>query len=914
MRLVNTRSKRLERLYSDPTEPYATLSHTWGREEDELSFQDMQALDKCDVGRRAKLDRSCEQACKDGINYIWIDTCCIDKTSTVELSEAINSMFRWYQNSTVCYAYLSDVTTGGQDEIRESRWFTRGWTLQELLAPRKVTFFNSTWAELGTKSTLRVIETTTGIPHHILTGIANLQTCSVAQRMSWASKRTTTRPEDLAYCLLGIFDVMITPIYGEGLQRAFGRLQEAIMKQIADDSILAWSLDITKGREARLERALSALPGSVLASSPADFEHCGDIIPRPPSLSGLETHIRAFDIFGGTMPITICLSDPLVSRTSGPRRRHGSELDPSEHPSRHLVYGYLTCGLEGRPSFLTAIPLVSCHDETSKTGGKEVYNRPHGLHTISIPKPRYIAPAKAIWIRNDRPGDLVPSHDKSYWIYLPPKQYPWNAVLDEVYPPSCFERDMAMIKTPRPHEFAAYGDTDETLLLARFSYTLETAGSFILVLRFFRESVTGKKEPWPYLYFDDQYSPTPLSSISKLWKSLLFTSTHEIIPAQEPLFGLAASVTKQTIDRHCLWVMDLSSVPANDPTGDFHRPDWPNISDQITLRNECYTLVQRVFEGEKLLHQYRLKTGDIMKCDAEMDGTVAELERVSSEIAALKVRAESIQYRLDRQAAYRSSLRGLTQTLSLNMETMCAAIVEAEDSEYVKRVWPRTAKSDKNSRVSVTEMIKGVEHDGVMAHILDRDPARLGDKLGGETPRSLGSTKELTLLMYAAATGNPEMVYRVLRYDSDTVARDSTGSTAKDWAERSGLHGFETICADWKRGDLEAIEKTIVAFRQQSSKLKRRSSFSVVPIPAYNSSRSIPLPAPGSSPPSPTSSSKLDVSTVSQQPLPSGPWLPPTESLFNNCSARSSASREGSRGSGPAVELGEQNRKPRRSN
>lgn len=115
MRLINVHTKRLEKFYHDPTEPYGILSHTWGKEEEELSFQDVQALDKRCVGRTAKLDGCCEQAIQDGIKYVWIDTCCIDKTSAVELNEAINSMFRWYERSKVCCTFLSDV--GGRGEI-----------------------------------------------------------------------------------------------------------------------------------------------------------------------------------------------------------------------------------------------------------------------------------------------------------------------------------------------------------------------------------------------------------------------------------------------------------------------------------------------------------------------------------------------------------------------------------------------------------------------------------------------------------------------------------------------------------------------------------------------------------------------------------------------------------------------------
>ncbi|KAK0716654.1 hypothetical protein B0T21DRAFT_65136 [Apiosordaria backusii] len=835
MRLINVRTKRLEKFYPEPPEPYAILSHTWGREEEELSFQGMQALDSCDVSRRAKLNRSCEQASKDGINYIWIDTCCIDKSSTVELSEAINSMFRWYQNSKICYAYLSDVKTGQPHEICQSRWFTRGWTLQELLAPRKVTFFDSAWAQLGTKSSLSVtIEEATGLPHHILTGFASLRECSVAQRMSWASRRMTTRPEDMAYCLVGIFDVDITPSYGIGLERAFGRLQEAIMKQIPDDSILAWSLGSMEDQQEQLKTALPAVSGGILATSPADFKYCGDIVRRPSS--GIETHIRAFDIFGGTMPISISLSggsSPSSSRPKVPVKGGFNPGSPTpNNPTNHVIYGYLSCSSKSNPSFVVAIPLVSCHDERFRAHSKPVFIRPHGLHTVYIRRPSHIPSPEIIWIRNDRPGDIPPPDDKAYWIYLPPKPYPWNAKLDEVYPSECFEREMAMIKTPRPHKFVA--DTEETLFLARFSYTLETTGSFILALRFFRESVTGAKEPLPYLYFDDQYSPTPLSTIAKLWSSLLYSATKMIVPSQVPSVVLSASMRRDTIDRHPLWVVDLSSIPLSTETS-FIPPDWPNISDQITLRMECAALIQCVWDGAKLSRKYQLNMSDLASSDMEIERTRKELERVNSEIVALKVRAEGLQYRLDRRAAHRLSLHNINATLSSKIDAISAKITEAENSDYVKRLWPRNPEQTTYApeKQSLVERYKK-EHDGVMAHILHHHPVMLWDTRT-QMVQPLGPTNGMTLLMYAAATGDPEMVYHVLKYDDDCLARDAADFSAKTWARRSELSEFESMCADWKRGDLDALERIVNDFYRRNSEAKRKPVLSLPPIPPYNS-------------------------------------------------------------------------------
>jgi hypothetical protein len=179
------------------------------------------------------------QAIADGYRYLWIDTCCIDKSSSTELSEAINSMFQWYQKAGVCYAYVEDVQL---ENFSTSRWFTRGWTLQELLAPSDVMFFGIGWTRLGTKFDLYgEISKVTGIEWEVLINEDFLRKKSIAQRMSWASKRKTTRLEDAAYCLLGIFGVNMPLLYGEG-KNAFIRLQEEILKSSVDQSLFAWSI------------------------------------------------------------------------------------------------------------------------------------------------------------------------------------------------------------------------------------------------------------------------------------------------------------------------------------------------------------------------------------------------------------------------------------------------------------------------------------------------------------------------------------------------------------------------------------------------------------------------------------------------------------------------------------------------
>ena len=222
MRLLNTKTVQLEEFNEADCPRYAILSHTWGN--GEVTFQELQQ-EKTPAQKAGyeKIVKTCREALARGLNYAWVDTCCIDKSSSAELSEVINSMFRWYAKAEVCFAYLSDIRTGASfRKLVESRWFTRGWTLQELIAPPMLLFFDNNWQLIGNRSAFRfLIASSTGIGADFLrddmTDIHHrLGFASVAQRMSWAAKRNTTRVEDLAYCLLGIFDINMPLLYGEG--------------------------------------------------------------------------------------------------------------------------------------------------------------------------------------------------------------------------------------------------------------------------------------------------------------------------------------------------------------------------------------------------------------------------------------------------------------------------------------------------------------------------------------------------------------------------------------------------------------------------------------------------------------------------------------------------------------------------
>ena len=226
---------------------YAILSHTWRADTEEVNFEDMIYGTGTSKPGYDKIRFCGEQARRDGLQYFWVDTCCIDKSSITELGEAINSMFRWYQKAAKCYVYLADVPRPAfnadadgtpsqlswESSFRKSRWFTRGWTLQELVAPALVEFYSKEGERLGSKRSLeRHIHEVTGIPIKVLRG-SPLSDVSVAERMAWAGNRETTYEEDKAYSLLGIFDVYMPLIYGEGGEKAFKRLREEIGKLLS---------------------------------------------------------------------------------------------------------------------------------------------------------------------------------------------------------------------------------------------------------------------------------------------------------------------------------------------------------------------------------------------------------------------------------------------------------------------------------------------------------------------------------------------------------------------------------------------------------------------------------------------------------------------------------------------------------
>ncbi|KAL9020103.1 MAG: hypothetical protein Q9180_008656, partial [Flavoplaca navasiana] len=254
---------------------YAVLSHRWGPARDEVSFQDIKESGEYSHKKGfAKFKGFCDLASRLECRYCWIDTCCINQGDPMEMSEAINSMYRWYEESDICIIYLEDVPTR---PLFDSVWFDRGWTLQELIAPKEANFYDQNWQFIASKRDLsQDLSTKTSIPETVLNNTIQPSACSIAQRMSWAANRETTRVEDRAYSLLGIFKISMPQIYGER-EMAFLRLQRAIIQQSKDETIFAWLMS---------DEPYTGL----LARSPSNFAGCNDVISIHGSSGFLEAN------------------------------------------------------------------------------------------------------------------------------------------------------------------------------------------------------------------------------------------------------------------------------------------------------------------------------------------------------------------------------------------------------------------------------------------------------------------------------------------------------------------------------------------------------------------------------------------------------------------------------------------------
>ncbi|KAG2030353.1 hypothetical protein BDR03DRAFT_974707 [Suillus americanus] len=260
----SSRKETLHKVLGDKVK-FAILSHRW-LDTGEPTFLDMSESQK-DMSENSpgypKLTKFCEKAEEYGCELAWLDTCCINKDSSAELDEAIQAMFNWYRSAAICIAYLA--CSSNVSDFAKEPWFTRGWTLQELLAPEKMKFYGKDWKPLSDNfddkhprdlvipSIDEISIPITPSQPDILTAITRLTEIesrdlisfspgihNVHQRLRWASRRTTKRIEDMAYSLIGIFDISMPITYGEG-QRSWFRLMEIILQQCKSWEIFVWA-------------------------------------------------------------------------------------------------------------------------------------------------------------------------------------------------------------------------------------------------------------------------------------------------------------------------------------------------------------------------------------------------------------------------------------------------------------------------------------------------------------------------------------------------------------------------------------------------------------------------------------------------------------------------------------------------
>jgi ankyrin repeat protein len=532
MRLINVETLRLVKFFGhDIPKRYAILSHTWGPEKEEILFDDMEAVASGNIDKSrkgfTKLKRCCEQAKKDGCMWVWIDTCCIQSSNSNELGTAINSMYRWYQESTVCYAFLADVPSGtncndSDSMFAKSRWFKRGWTLQELLAPKTVQFYDQDWAFIGTRSRLSSsIERITHIPGPVLEGWQRVHDTSVAQRMSWAANRSTKEREDIAYCLLGLFGVNMSMIYGEGAEKAFARLQQEIMKSVRDISILAWGYQVPSRPAPKIEGRFGGSAGA-LARSPFEFRGCRNIILRQ-SYAG---PVDSLEVRGGYLSVQLPVYD-LEGRT----------------------FAVLDCCPDDRTGMSLAVPIRP--DPSKRSADHEYWIRERSVDVKEVPKSS--GAVKTIYVLGERSDEATLPSNRRHWFRI--AEIAGDELeLADVYPPWSRQEQPGVIST--------YGDATEMGIrgrVLRLRHRLNRGPEIILVLWVQRQEDT-KDEA--VAWFNVFLCPANQDMNLELFASNMKHMTQTLFEgkaADSESKEMQVQVTEKIVAGHPMFVVDIPS-------------------------------------------------------------------------------------------------------------------------------------------------------------------------------------------------------------------------------------------------------------------------------------------------------------------------------------------------------------------
>ncbi|KAF5714597.1 beta transducin [Fusarium mundagurra] len=511
-----------------------------------------------------KIKQACALALENGYGYAWVDTCCIDKTSSAELSEAINSMMSWYERSEICYTYLADVSPGSS--FAKSRWFERGWTLQELIAPSRLIFLYNDWSAMSERDDIvDLITQITGIDQAFLSAPTSdcllqsrLHAASIAEKMSWASERKTTRIEDTAYCLLGIFGINMPLLYGEGTN-AFLRLQEEIMKRSDDQTLLAWYLPEDGPDES-----------GVLATSPAAFANCKDFIPC--------------DVGMPTPPFQITNKGLRI------------EMPLSSDDFSDGRYGLLQCRKKQDPTTMIAIPLDS--------GRNNLYVRSkRPLLTLSYQYWR-------AW--SFTPVNLLPSlsfassivQSPSYTVFF--ESFPDNFYIAEVYPPNKPQQpDPRFIMTGTPEDEDQGYSRTALVLIKSLVYDVDPFVVRILIEPAPKKGPIGTESHFQAtIRFVESSSGTLFNGVSLV--SSLYSCT-------DPMFMYWTRRKQKSYNIHCTrehhFGKTLFVAAITEQGVDRHRPDWR------LLDEDEFTVIQKGWEQslQRLSYHARSSTRTVIR-------------------------------------------------------------------------------------------------------------------------------------------------------------------------------------------------------------------------------------------------------------------------------------------------------------
>ncbi|VTO93930.1 unnamed protein product [Fusarium graminearum] len=729
MRLINVDTLEMQEFFEPTIPPYAILSHRWGADNEEVSFSDITDGLTQKTGM-AKLKGCCKQAKKDKLDYVWIDTCCINKESSKELDEAINSMFQWYRRASVCYTYMSDVPEGDDiwdptSRFYSSSWFRRGWTLQELLAPVDASFYNEEWNFIGTKADLsREIEDITGIPRKYLLGWADFHQASVAQRMSWAAKRETKRTEDIAYCLLGIFNISMSMIYGEK-EKAFERLQLKILEQTTDDSILAWGWTETdtNGKSPEASNPISA---GVFASSPRDFACCGHVVPH----AQRSNHNSTLTVSGGYLHTSLRLKNNKNNKS----------------------YAMLNCCSKDDDSKVIAIPL---HPASSANE----YIRPQNQRPILVKTPSVEDPSQNLQIKIDRQVHPLPTAETSAWLHVEGYQK-LELKLAETYPPLEWKRSRALL-TKKDDDKSS---TNTQLL----RFTSDVPESYDLIVGIEMNSSNSESPMRSYVI-----QALRKLTMEEIEKSLEFMDPKslEVNTTDNGVTEVAVTLTQETVPQGVVYLVSLEStntVPSASDT-------LPAIMNAILKHHFMDSLRKEHLAGsserpalESLTAlQDRLKSVEAtMRAIEEEEKTLAdrknlvlkELEsltdRITAEKAQIQERPESYRkFKRDRLKA-QSILDGEYTYSHVYSTSHPQCLLTKEDVVHGPGNWFEQIIQRRLERVSETSLLWPVEVEQDMKN------------------------KDQPLLVWAAATEKTGIVKILLEKGSDIEVKNKNGCTA----------------------------------------------------------------------------------------------------------------------------------------